>query len=69
MMPYIWEYIDYASSKPRSQEELKLKKRELCDRYVEDKYGKKTYTNRETWERDRRAFNAAVKKFSTAPPT
>ena len=69
MMPYIWEYIDYASSKPRSQEELKLEKRELCDRYVEDKYGKKTYTNRETWERDRRAFNAAVKKFSTAPPT
>lgn len=69
MMPYIWEYINYASSKPRSQEELRLKKRELCDRYVKEKYGKKTCTNKEAWERDHRAFNAAVKKFSATPRT
>lgn len=69
MMPYISEYLDYASSKPRSQEKLKLKKRKLCDRYVKDKYGKKTSKNKEAWESDRRAFNAAVKKFSAAPPT
>lgn len=69
MMPYVWEYTHYASSKPRSQEGLKLKKRELCDRYVKDKYDRKTAKNKEAWECDRRAFNAAVKKFSSAPPT